>query len=414
MLSLLNNLQALQTQFTQVADQARLLKGQQVSVFPSKPTLVEAVAAAGPDAYTVLNRVLGLAGRVAYKDQVGEDFVGWYDVSLGMVIRSTRRTADGPIREIAKPFAEVHERDLQSPNWKENEWNVYFGGLNTNDPVDPETQTLSYRAIEFLVGQEKLAQNDGLLGDILLTTQLVTEAVGLVDPTGASDAVNAVVCLAQGDKAGAAMAVASIAVPIGADKLIKHAQKVPNGIVAKSLDGVAKGAEAVGKQFQKIGAHTDDVLAKSKIAKEAGEATAEKMAARSCGGPGNCFVAGTLVLVARGPAEVRVLANVGASVSLGEPSADGAWVTPLLAAGALGLWLSDRPARRRQRLWVRTGKSIRRRRRGREEFLEPEDDHVSPRSPQRRSHRLRRDVSATRRTETAVATVAALPRAAVL
>jgi hypothetical protein len=33
-LSLLNNLQALQTQFTQVADQARLLKGQQVSVFP--------------------------------------------------------------------------------------------------------------------------------------------------------------------------------------------------------------------------------------------------------------------------------------------------------------------------------------------------------------------------------------------
>jgi transposase len=247
-----------------------------------------------------------------------------------------------------------------------------------------------------------------------LTTQLVTEAVGLVDPTGASDAVNAVVCLAQGDKAGAAMAVASIAVPIGADKLIKHAQKVPNGIVAKSLDGMAKGAEAVGKQFQKIGAHTDDVLAHSEIAKAAGESTAEKMAARSCGGPGNCFVAGTLVLVARGPAEVRLLADVGTSVSLGEPSADRAWVTPLLAAGALGLWLSDRPGRRRQRRFVRGRKSINRRPHTREAILEPEDDHVSPRSPQRRSRRLHRAVSATRRTETAVATVAALPSAAVL
>ncbi len=87
---------------------------------------------------------------------------------------------------------------------------------------------------------------------------------------------------------------------------------------------------------------TDDALAHSKIAKEAGESTAEKMAARSCGGPGNCFVAGTWVLVARGPAEVRLLADVGASVSLGEPSADGSWVTPLLAAGALGA-LAKRP-----------------------------------------------------------------------
>ncbi|HBH51721.1 MAG TPA: hypothetical protein DDY91_07505, partial [Planctomycetaceae bacterium] len=152
---------------------------------------------------------------------------------------------------------------------------------------------------------------------------------------------------------------------------------------------------------------TDDVLAHSKIAKAAGEATAEKMAARSCGNPGNCFVAGTLVLVARGPAEVRVLADVGASLSPGDSSADGAWMTPLLAAGALGLWMSDRPARRRQRRFVRGRKSIGRRPHAREAFLEPEDDHVSPRSPQRRSHRLRRDVSATRRTKAAVATVAA-------
>ncbi|HBH51782.1 MAG TPA: hypothetical protein DDY91_07820, partial [Planctomycetaceae bacterium] len=100
--------------------------------------------------------------------------------------------------------------------------------------------------------------------------------------------------------------------------------------------------------------------------------------------------------------------------SPGDSSADGAWMTPLLAAGALGLWMSDRPARRRQRRFVRGRKSIGRRPDAREVFLEPEDDHVSPRSPQRRSHRLRRDVSATRRTETAVATVAARPSAAVL
>jgi len=128
--------------------------------------------------------------------------------------------------------------------------------------------------------------------------------------------------------------------------------------------------------------------------------------------PGRAGTRGTAL--SRGPAEVRLLADVGASLSPGDSSADGAWMTPLLAAGALGLWVTDRPARRRQRRFVRGRKSIGRRPHARDVFLEPEDDHVSPRSPQRRSHRLRRGVSATRRTKTAVATVAALPSTAVL
>ncbi len=166
----------------------------------------------------------------------------------------------------------------------------------------------SYRAIEFLVGQEKLAQNDGLLGDILLTTQLVTEAIGIVDPTGASDAVNAVVCLAQGDKAGAAMAVASIAVPIGADKLIKHAQKVPTGLVAKAKNHVVDFAESAAQSLRKTADRADDVVAQARHAKKVGEETATSMAAR-CGNTGNCFVAGTWVLVAHAPAELPRLAD---------------------------------------------------------------------------------------------------------
>ncbi|MFN7765567.1 MAG: hypothetical protein ACK5WR_14955 [Planctomycetaceae bacterium] len=51
---------------------------------------------------------------------------------------------------------------------------------------------------------------------------------------------------------------------------------------------------------------------------------------------------------------------------------------------------------------------------GPEAFLEPEDDHIAPRTPERRNRPLRRDVSAARRTETVLATVAALPGTAVL
>ncbi|MFN6103831.1 MAG: hypothetical protein ACK5EA_05170, partial [Planctomycetaceae bacterium] len=347
-LGLLENLQGLKTQFSLVSDQSRELKGLQVATFPEQPSQPQALSAAGPDAYTVLNRVMGLTGRIAYRDQVGDDFVGSYDVALGMVIRSTRRTADGPIREIAKPYAEVRETDLNSPKWTEADWNVFFGGLSTNDPGDPETETLSYRAIEFLVGQEQLAQIDGLLGDILLTTQLVTEAIGIVDPTGASDAVNAVVCLAQGDKAGAAMAVASIAVPIGADKLIKHAQKVPTGLVAKAKNHVVDFAQSAAQSLRKTADRADDVVAQARHAKKVGEETAASMAAR-CGNPGNCFVAGTWVLVAHAPPELPRLADtVGATTSGGEwtSTTDTVVLAPLLAAGAMGLWLTDRPARR--------------------------------------------------------------------
>jgi len=73
-----------------------------------------------------------------------------------------------------------------------------------------------------------------------------------------------------------------------------------------------------------------------------------------------------------------------------------------------------RPARRRQRRWVRAGKSIRRHRRGLEEFLEPAHDLVGPRSPGRLTRPQRHGVSVGSGLENALATVAALPSAAVL
>ncbi|MFN6106493.1 MAG: hypothetical protein ACK5EA_18830, partial [Planctomycetaceae bacterium] len=128
-------------------------------------------------------------------------------------------------------------------------------------------------------------------------------------------------------------------------------------------------------------------------------------------------MAGTWVLVAHAPPELPRLADtVGATPSGGEwtSTTDTVVLAPLLAAGAMGLWLTDRPARRRPRRFVRNQKSIRQRLPGRETFLEPEDDHIAPRTPQRRSRRLRRGVSAARRVEATLATVAALPGAAVL
>ncbi|MFN9370675.1 MAG: hypothetical protein ACK6D3_02200, partial [Planctomycetaceae bacterium] len=232
----------------------------------------------------------------------------------------------------------------------------------------------------------------------------------------AIDGVNAVVCLAQGDKAGAAMAVVSIAVPIEADKLIKHAHKVPTGLVAQAKNHVVDLAESSAHTFRKTADRADDVVAQAKHANQLGEETATSMAGR-CGGPGNCFVAGTWVLVAHAPPELRSLADtVGATPSGGEctSTSDTVVLAPLLAAGAMGLWLTDRPGRRRQRRFVCNRKSLRHRLSGHEAFLEPGDDQIAPRSPGQRNRRVLRDVSAARRRETALATVAALPGAAVL
>ena len=234
--------------------------------------------------------------------------------------------------------------------------------------------------------------------------------------TGASDAANLVVCLEQGHNHRAAMAVASIAVPFGADKLIKHAQKVPTGLVARAKNHVTDLAQSAAQTFRKTADQADDVVAQAKHAKKVGEETATSMTAR-CGNSGNCFVAGTWVLVSHAPAELQSLADTRGFTTPGlelTSTTDNVALAPLLVTGALGLWLSDRPGRRRQRRFVRGRKSIGRRPHAREAFLEPGDDHVSPRFPQRRSCRLHRGVSATRRTETAVATVGALPGAAVL
>ncbi|MFN7771124.1 MAG: hypothetical protein ACK5UC_28330, partial [Planctomycetaceae bacterium] len=220
----------------------------------------------------------------------------------------------------------------------------------------------------------------------------------------------------RGDKAGAAMAVASIAVPIGADKLIKHAQKVPTGLVAKAKNHVVDLAQSAAQGIRKTADRADEVVAQARHAKKVGEETATSMAAR-CGNQGNCFVAGTWVLVAHAPAELRSLADTEGCTTVGPEStgtAETKALAPLLLAGALGFWLSDRPTRRRQRRVVRGRQSIRQRRRGREAFLEPQDDHVGSRSPDRLTRVPRRVVSPARRTEKALATVAALPSAAVL
>ncbi len=73
-----------------------------------------------------------------------------------------------------------------------------------------------------------------------------------------------------------------------------------------------------------------------------------------------------------------------------------------------------RPARRRQRRWVRAGKVLRRHRRGIEEFLEPADDPVRQRSPGRLTRRQRHGVSVGSGMQNTLATVAARPSAAVL
>ncbi len=326
--------------YEQVSNQAAGLLERQLATLPANPTRQQALEGAGPDAYSTIRMILGLTGRVEYRDQVGADYVGMYDISLGMVIRSTQRSVDGPFREVARPFETIRDLDAKCPLWGAIDWNSQFGGINLNSPVDPETQTLTYRGLSFLIGEEKMAQNDGLMGDVLITVQLVTEAVGVVDPTGVSDALNAVVCLAQGDRVGAAMSVASIVVPFGADKLVKHANKVPNGVIARCVNKVDDFCETAGATYKKLVGRTDEAVAQSRQVIAKGQQHSLDAGLSACIKNDGCFVAGTQVVVAVCFTTVEPAASgdAGDTEHVDLPA-----LSMLLSSTAFGLLAIERP-----------------------------------------------------------------------
>jgi len=114
--------------------------------------------------------------------------------------------------------------------------------------------------------------------------QIATDLTGMVDPTGLSDIVNAGALAAQGDTAGAAIAIASIAVPFGAEKLAKAVRRVPVKEVSKATSKIADAGTQATKRMDDVRRMGDDALEAAEKAK------------RKCLDAGNCFIAGTQVV----------------------------------------------------------------------------------------------------------------------
>ena len=230
-----------------------------------------------------------LLGRDSSKQPISSKngtMIGSWDVEAGVVTR-TGENAQGSRSTHSKSYDDVIAEDnARGQTMTSADWIAFFGLYPPVSTPDPAQQTYSYRAITFFIDEQRLAQPGGLASDVLITLQIATELAGIVDPTGVADGLNAAVLVADGQYAAAAVSIASIAVPFGAEKLAKAVSRVPVGQLDNAVDAMHTAATAVGK---KVGNVTEAA------GKQTVEATAQK-GRLICPDGSNCFVTGTLVL----------------------------------------------------------------------------------------------------------------------
>ena len=168
--------------------------------------------------------------------------------------------------------------------------------------------------------------------DILIAAQIVTEIGGIVDPTGICDGLNAAVLVAQGDKAGAAIALASIAVPFGVEKLAKAARRIPVGSLDELAGAVKQSADAVVKKVDDVAEESTELAAKA----GANKAKALTKGPGECGVPGgNCFTPGHRIVIQGNGDSLAVVDENNREVS---------WAVGLLVVGGAMYWLRSQLA----------------------------------------------------------------------
>ena len=234
----------------------------------------------------VYKSLLGLSVGLQPIYSKSGQLVGMWDVAQGIVTRNGTSGSPSIVKRTLSYDNVIAKDNADGATMTAEDWNVFFGLDASNNTPDPGTETVTYKIFEFLVGRERLIQPGGTGSDILIAAQLVTEVGGMVDPTGVCDGLNAAVLVAGGQYGEAALAVASIAVPFGAEKLMKSGARVAGNVVESGQEVLQATAGAVMTKL-------DGVLTKS--GREIADAGIGK-AARACP-DGSCFVAGTSVLV---------------------------------------------------------------------------------------------------------------------
>ncbi len=245
----------------------------------------------GMRADRVFRELLGLTGdmKIPLVDQDG-DHIGFWDVEAGLVSRVAPNLRGGASTKTLTYDEVMTFMNGPGQTATPADWNGRFGFSNSNTTPTPGTETWSYKMITFVIDEEKLAAPGGLASDVMITIHLATEIVGMVDPTGVSDVINAGVCILEGDYTAATIAVASIAVPFGAEKLAKAVRRAPIGQVdtlVKSMNTAADLAKG----------RVDDVVQTAGPLKQVNLAKKAEAPSPQCLTPGNCFTPGHRIVI---------------------------------------------------------------------------------------------------------------------
>jgi len=254
-----------------------------LTVFPLPPGHMMGMSISSQyDAHALMKALLGLSGGNIELRNAAGNLVGAWETETGIVQRSVPMP-DGSNKTMYRSVADVNAWiNGEGANATPDEIIAFWGGGH----AAPEDLGYAYNAISFFVDEEKLAASGGLASDLAITLQVVTDLTGMVDPIGISDGLNAVALYSMGDTTGAAIAVASIAVPFGAEKLLKAVRRAPVGQIDNAVHAVQelgqKGVQRVGELQHASGQALESAQALRKKCME---------------GP-NCFIAGTQVVVA--------------------------------------------------------------------------------------------------------------------
>jgi hypothetical protein len=128
---------------------------------------------------------------------------------------------------------------------------IYGTGSPAQTPDDP--MSTSMHVITWMIGKDLLATpGTGILSDLAVTAEFVTNYTSMLDPTPCSDLINASLKFARGDNLGGALQLAGAAIPFGAPAIAQFGTKY----VSAAAKAETKAAIVAAQQTAK---HSDDL-----------------------------------------------------------------------------------------------------------------------------------------------------------
>ena len=178
----------------------------------------------GPDASGLVQAFLGMSTGRTQIVFAGVS-IGSYDILDGNVYR-TVPDGSGGLKKGVKSMAAVQAAmsSYFALTATATNWDSFFGGA---PPTGDEYKDILHQALNFFVSDDKLAAPGGVGSDILIAAEIGFGIASFVDPIGIADAGSGRINLSQGNVSAAFIDFGSIAVPFGADKLLRAAKKAP-------------------------------------------------------------------------------------------------------------------------------------------------------------------------------------------